>query len=314
MNTTPTATTAEDRIWAVLSHLSSLAFGVGIILPVIGWSDQRRKSRYASFQSLQALGYQSLGYTIWLLSLLVVVILLTVVLLAIFRSRGGNIEDPNTVFAITVIVFSVIFGFFILYILFPIIAAVTCAFGRDYRYPILGDRLARYLGYDPKQDSEEPIRLSEEHEFRWVAAMGHFSILIALWGMLVPLTAWILYGKQSFFLKFQSIQTVAYQAAVNILFFVGLLMYSVGLILLTVGVGAIGGTGVNSSFAIISIAIFGSLLLIAFLIILLLPLLHILGQWAGARVLKGDNYHYPLIGKLVAKWISKHSITEEKPV
>src|SRR5512141_2017118 len=48
MNTTPTT---EDRIWAIISHLSSLALGMGIVLPIVGWLDQRRKSNYAAFQS-----------------------------------------------------------------------------------------------------------------------------------------------------------------------------------------------------------------------------------------------------------------------
>jgi uncharacterized membrane protein len=56
-------------------------------------------------------------------------------------------------------------------------------------------------------------------------------------------------------------------------------------------------------------------LLIAFLIILIVPFLHILGQWAGYRVLKGDDYRYPIMGKLVEKWISRktNSSTEETP-
>jgi len=83
MSITPTT---EDRIWAVLSHLSSLAFGMGIGLPIIGWSDQRRKSNYASFQSLQALGYQSLGFTIWILSYLVIIIVASIILLAMLGS------------------------------------------------------------------------------------------------------------------------------------------------------------------------------------------------------------------------------------
>jgi uncharacterized membrane protein len=55
-------------------------------------------------------------------------------------------------------------------------------------------------------------------------------------------------------------------------------------------------------------------LLISAMLILFVPLLHILGQWAGYRILKGDDYRYPLIGKLVERWASKHSTPEEKPV
>ncbi len=211
MNTSPTT---EERIWAVLSHLSALAFGMGILLPIIGWSDQRRKSDYSSFQSLQALGYQSLGFTIWILSYLIVVHrCINCPGCDEFSSREILAKASTPFFGPgAILLFGVVFGFFAIYFLLPIIAAVACAFGKDFRYPIMGDRLARYLGYEPAQSADEPMWLNEDHEFRWVAAMGHFSILIMLWGMLAPLTTWILYGKRSLFLKFQSIQTLVYQA------------------------------------------------------------------------------------------------------
>jgi len=315
MTTTPTAPTAEDRIWTVFAHLSALAFGMGILVPVVGWSDQRRKSNYASFQCLQALGYQSVGFTVWVLSYLVVIILGSIILLATLESNTGGGEGLNALQSPGMIIFFIlVFGLFAVYLIFPIIAAVACAFGKDFRYPFLGDRLARYLGYEPARGSEEQIRLHEDHEFRWVAAMGHFSILIMLWGMLAPLTAWILQGKNSFLLKFQSIQTLVYQVLTTIVFFVGGFLYLFGLVLLLASMGAIGGPDFNSSMGIVSMVIMGVVLLISVVLILAVPLLHILGQWAGIRILKGDNYRYPLIGRLVEKRISRTSTIEEKPL
>jgi uncharacterized Tic20 family protein len=308
MNTTPTT---EDRIWAVLSHLSSLAFGMGIILPIIGWSDQRRKSNYASFQSLQALGYQSLGFTIWVLSYLVIVIVASIIILVMFDPRGGNSTGEVPAAGI-IIFFVVIFGFFALYLVLPIIGALACALGRDFRYPLMGDRLAGYLGYDPTQNSEEQLWLNEDHEFRWVAATGHFSILIVIWGMLAPLTTWAIFGKRNYFLKFQSIQTLVYQAAATAFFFGGAVLYSLGLLFLVAATGAIGNSDFNSSLGIAGMMILGVILLISVIVLLLVPCLHILGQWAGYRVLKGDDYRYPLVGRLIDKWVSKNSTSEEK--
>lgn len=305
MNTT---SSTEDRIWAVLSHLSALTFGMGIVLPIVGWSDQRHKSNYASFQSLQALGYQSLGFTVWVLSYLVIIILASIILLAVLGSGGGRSDTLNSALRPWIVIISIVlFGFFALYILLPIIAAVACALGKDFRYPILGDRLARYLEYDPAQTSEEQVWLNEDQEFRWVAAMGHFSILILLWGMLAPLTAWILYGKRNFFLKFQSIQTLVYQAGTTILYFVGLVLYLLGIFLLFVGMGVSGGPDLNSSMGIAGVIVFGILLLVSAVIILSIPLLHILGQWAGYRVLKGDDYRYPLVGRFIEKRQAKNA-------
>jgi uncharacterized Tic20 family protein len=303
----------EDRIWAALSHLSALTLGMGIVLPIIGWADQRRKSNYASLQCLQALGYQSLGFTVWILCTLVMIILGSIISLAVpgvtresSLNTGGQLGWWLALFLIIVL------GLFALYFGLPLIAAVTCALGRDFRYPILGDRLARYLRYDSARTSDNQRWLAEDSEFRWVAAMGHFSILIMLWGMLAPLTAWMVQGKQSPFLKFQSIQTLVYQAVTTTIYLIGGFLYFIGFVLLIFVIVVVGESGSFSSMGMVSILLLGVPLLISFVLILLVPLLHILGQWAGYRVLKGDSYHYPLVGGLVNKWISKNSATEEK--
>jgi len=285
---------------------------MGILLPIISWSDQRRKSNYSSFQSLQALGYQSLGFTIWILSYLVVfiVVLILLVTMSFQAEKAGKSFDPFFGPG-AILLFGVVFGFFAIYFLLPIIASVACALGKDFRYPVLGDRLARYLEYNAARNSEEVVWFNEDHEFRWVAAMGHFSILIMLWGMLVPLTTWILYGKRSLFLKFQSIQTLVYQAGTTLLYFVGGFIYLFGFLVLIVGTGMIGEPNLNSSGGIFGIAVFGLSLLISFVLILIVPLLHILGQWAGYRVLKGDDYRYPVIGKLVERWSVNKTLPAE---
>jgi len=298
MNTPPTP---EDRLWTILAHLSALALGVGIVLPVVGWSDQRRKSKYAAFQSLQALGYQSLGYTIWILFSAIAAILFIITILANLNTIEGNGGNTDTFVSLWAsLLTGLTFGLVGMYCLLPILAAVACALGKDFRYPILGDRLARYVGYDPTEKSEAQLWLDEDHEFRWVAAMGHFSILVLFWGMLAPLTTWILYGKRSFFLKFQSIQTLLYQAIATLMFFGGALISSLGLVLFPIAVLA-NSSDLSSSTGIVAVVIFIALMLISVVILLIVPLFHILGQWAGYRVLKGEDYRYPLIGKFIEK-------------
>ncbi|MCI0556730.1 MAG: DUF4870 domain-containing protein [Anaerolineae bacterium] len=298
MNNTPTT---EDRIWAVLSHLSAITFGMGILLPIIGWAEQRRKSNYASFQCLQALGYQSLGYTVWFLGYLVFILAFFISILVLSGVTGDSGDRFGTSMGIWISVFiALVFGAFVLYFLLPIIAAIACALGRDFRYPVMGNRLARYLEYDPTKEEW----LNEDHEPRWVAAMGHFSVIIALWGMLAPLTTWLTHGKQNLFLKFQSIQTLVFQALITIFYFVAGFVYLFGIFLLFATTGLTGAPDFDSSAGMFGIVIFFVSLLIAFVIILAIPLMHILGQWAGYRVLKGDDYRYPLIGRLVEGWIA----------
>jgi len=295
----------EDRIWAVLSHLSAIAFGMGLLLPVIGWSEQRRKSKYASFQCLQALGYQSLGYTVWLLTYLLLVIAFLVVMLAAagFAGDGGNNFDTFMGIWMGFLLF-IVFGTFGMYFLFPVIAAISCALGRDFRYPIMGERLARYLGYDPTPAGDEGTWLIEDHEDRWVAAMGHISVIIMLWGMLAPLTTWILQGRRGLFLRFQSIQTLAYQAGATLLYMGSGVIYMFGFVIFIALTGFEGGLDGTSPAEMAGLVALIVSMLAAMLVILIVPLLHILGQWAGYRLLKGDNYRYPWIGRLVEKWIA----------
>ena len=276
---------------------------------IIGWSEQRRKSNYASFQCLQALGYQSLGYTVWLLTYLLL-ILVFIVILALtsgLMTRSGVNADAFMGIWVSIFLF-IIFGTLGVYILLPIIAAIACAFGKDFHYPIMGKRLAKYLSNDAMQT--DGVWLNDDHEDHWVAAMGHFSVIIALWGMLAPLTVWILQGKRSIFLKFQSIQTVAYQVFVTLLFLAGIFIYFVGAFVLLGVVELNGNASLTTSTGITGLVIFFVFMLIFFVIILIVPLFHIMGQWAGYRVLKGDDYRYPVLGKLVERWLKRNQHTQ----
>ncbi|MDQ3006028.1 MAG: DUF4870 domain-containing protein, partial [Chloroflexota bacterium] len=151
-------------------------------------------------------------------------------------------------------------------------------------------------------------------EERWVAAMGHFSILIMLWGMLAPLTALLLQGNRSPFLKFQSIQTLAYQGVATALYFGAGFVYMLGVFLLAATMGVMENMQAGSSEMIPGFILFIIASFIAIAILLLIPLLHVVGQYAGYRVLKGDDYHYPVLGRLVEKSLLPSSSGTEPPI
>lgn len=301
LETMKNSPSTEERIWAVIAHLSAIAMGMGLLLPVIGWSEQRRKSNYASFQCLQALGYQSLGYTIWILVTLVVVVFTSITAVV----GIANIENiQSEMMGIMIAHTTLMFGLIGIYFALPIVGAVACAFGKDFRYPFMGKRLAGYLEYGSSIEQEW---LNEDHEDRWVTAMGHFSVIIMLWGMLVPLTAWILQAKRSLFVRFQTIQTLVFQVSVTLLFFGGMFLYVAGAFALLATIGISGDASLDTTPGMIGIAAFLVLMLIVVVIILIVPLFHIMGQWAGYRVLKGDDYRYPVIGKLIERRLAKTS-------
>jgi uncharacterized Tic20 family protein len=300
----------EERVWAVIAHLSAIAMGMGILLPVVGWSESRRKSNYTSFQCMQALGYQSLGYTIWILATFVFLIITAIGLAAGIT----NLENTGQeIVAIVVAHMGIMFGLMAVYFALPVIAAIACALGKDFRYPIMGNRLAKYLGYDLTL-SDEAEWLKNDNEDRWVVSMGHFAVIVMLWGMLVPVTVWILQGKRSLFLKFQSFQTVVFQAGVLILSFSSGVLYLGGSLFFLVSMGISGEPNFNSTAGLIGIGVFLASMLCMILIMLFVPLLHIMGQWAGYRILKGDEYRYPVVGRLVEKWVSKNTKSTEEEI
>lgn len=296
------APATEERVWAVLAHLSALTMGMGILLPIIGWSERRGKSKYAAFQSLQALGYQSLGYTIWVLFALIVAIISLLRMFADLSAapdlQAGLLEWVTTHSFVTL-------GLIALYYALPISAAIACGLGREFRYPFMGQRLAHYVGY-------EGDALIEEHEDRWVVSMGHFSVIILLWGMIVPLTAWVMQGKRSPFLRFQTIQTLIYQAGVTLLAVIGLFAYLAGAVVLLATIG-IYADGIDSSGGMIGFVVFIICSLIAIVALLAVPFFHIVGQWAGYKTLKGETYRYWLVGRLVEKRLIK-PVEEKKEV
>jgi uncharacterized Tic20 family protein len=302
--------TIEERTWAVISHLSALAFGMGLALTILGWSEQRRKSKYASFQCLQALGYQSLGYTVWLLSYLVVAVLFLVLLLieSFLTQKSGTPNSTMTGVEAGLFLFF-FFGLLALYLLLPIMAAIACAFGRDFRYPVLGKRLVRYL--EDGLSHQNAAFWNGEHEERWVASMGHFSVIIFLWGLLAPALTWILQGRYSPFLKFQSIQTTIYQALVNLLYLGATMLSFVGMIPLFLWAALDGNSGNHPATSLLGPVLLLIPLLFLLLFLLVIPLFHILGQWAGYRVLKGDDYRYPILGRMVEKRLTKSNGVQE---
>jgi uncharacterized Tic20 family protein len=300
MNRSPTI---EERVWGVLSHLSALAFGLGILIPILGWSEQRRKSRYIAFQCLQALGFQSLGFTVWLLlNMLLTVVAFLVFAIGVGSTANERGSSPLVSTGFMIAAGCVLVGVALMYLILPALAALACVFEKDFRYPILGVRLAKYLNYEYGNEAQP---LNDEHEERWVVAMGHFSVIILVWGMLAPLVTWGTQGKRTHFLKFQSMQAILFQAIVTIVSLgaIFVLMLGVSAMLTVTGLG---GNSENSSLVgIIVFLVFSS---IGAGILFVIPLFHILGQWAGYRILKGDDYHYPIVGKLVKKWMANQTL------
>lgn len=288
--------TNSEKFWAVACHLSALLVGMGVILPVIAWAENRKKSKYVAFQALQALGYQSLGYTIWAMFYAVALIVVMANIMPALRQASQHL-NPTTLSGEWVSQITLLSIAATLIYLFPaLLGCLGALLGRDFRYPILGARLARFVGYGSQE------LLDDANENRFAASMGHFCVIFPLTGILVPLTLWAMGGKYSRNLRFQTLQAVVYQVVGTLVFLV--------FFLATFGTLFVMVLSVLSPQAASDVSIEGMLgvfvSMICFLLVMLAyPMYHILGQWAGLRLLRGDDYRYPLIGRRVQAWLAK---------
>jgi uncharacterized Tic20 family protein len=296
--------TAEEKLWAVISYLSVFLSGTGLLMPAFAWVEHRKKSKYIAFHALQAFAYQSLGYTLWALLALLVLTILTIATLPLLKADEGiNLWVTSHVL--------VTFGLYGLYLLIPIIGAVLCVLGRDFSYPILGRRVARYIGYDPAAEDDSP--LDETNQERVAASMAHFAIVYPLWGMLPSLIFLLLPGGRSRYLKFQSLQTIIFQAVSTLVTFAlgGLAFVILFASVLPVIVSLQSNTPLDMP-PMESIAGFFVFLICLMVVVLVVPLYQILGQWAGLRILQGHDYRYPLIGRWVERWLAKRKVAVEQ--
>lgn len=266
-------------------------------MPSFAWAEHRKTSRRLAFQTLQALGYQSLGYTLWAVAALLVLTVLTIATLPMIRN-GENINLFITEHIVVTVVL------YIPFVLVAVGAAVLCGLGRDFRYPLLGNRLARMIGYDPSASPDAP--LDEAAEERFAASMAHFAVIYPLTGMLPALVFLSLPGTRSRYMRFHALQTLIFQAISTLV--------TLGLALLTFIFFMVGVVTVIMPYlenpnlyqpTIESFIPFFLFLISLAIFLLIAPLYQIIGQWAGLRILQGHNYRYAVIGKLVERWLEK---------
>ena len=138
----PGTFTSEEKLFALLSHLSILIGG--ILLPIIFWATQKDKSKFVAFHALQAIFYQ-LSYIV-----LTMVFVIIFIFAYIFLGFGagflflGQSPDFAPLISILIIIgmvifyaalFVVIFGF----IGYAIFMGIKSYQGELRKYPILGN-------------------------------------------------------------------------------------------------------------------------------------------------------------------------------
>ncbi|MDD5361306.1 MAG: DUF4870 domain-containing protein [Ignavibacteria bacterium] len=132
--------TSDERLLALLSHLSVL-FG-GIILPIILWAVQKDKSQFVRFHSLQAIFY----HLVYLCAVLIFVIALVFfviffgVSLGAITSRHHNDPGafPALIIGLTAFLYLGIFVIIFAFIGYGVYLGVKAYGGHYIKIPVIG--------------------------------------------------------------------------------------------------------------------------------------------------------------------------------
>jgi len=142
-NDTPTEVASDEKLLAMLSHLSVLLGG--ILLPFIIWITQKGKSKFVRFHSLQAIFFQ--------LSLAAIIIIFVIVIGIVLLISGiginsfsesqisGGKEMPVFFIIMLVILYGGIFILAIGGVAYSIYLAIKSYEGKLIRIPVIGNIL-----------------------------------------------------------------------------------------------------------------------------------------------------------------------------
>jgi uncharacterized Tic20 family protein len=303
-----TKPTTEERIWAAVAHGSVLFFFLGPIVSILVWVTQRRKSKYASFQALQALGFQIGSFWLWMLfAILMPFVLLAVSILIVVFMAESDFDADLLGMGMSVGIMVLVFGLWGIVGLEGLVAAIACALGHEYRYPILGRRLENHLA------SGDESALDETKEDCWVAAMGHAGGIFLIFGAILPLLAWFTQKERSACLRFQALQAAAFQGIATVLYFVGYILYMLAyfamMVVMFLGMAFFENSQAGG--AVVGIAMILFLLvmgLFSLAYLVLGPLYLVFLAIATVKTARGEEYRLPLLGKWLARRLEASTV------
>ncbi len=292
------STTSEERLLAALAHGSVILSFFGPIVPTLVWTFQRRKSSYVAFHALQAIGYQMLTFWVGATAYLVFILLFTLAFILLMAlAELGNLNSESTPLIFEGVMFLFMFGFIGIYVLLGIVGAVFSLLEKDFNYPILGKWLGKYLG----RGANPADPLNADKEDQWMAAMGHASAILLLWGLFTPLVVWLAQKDSSPRLRFQSLQAVIYQTLAVVGYFVFVALYLFMFLALFAGSILMSGNPQDSTGAVFLLIFLGIMLIFMLVFALAIPTYHLFAIIAGIQTAKGKDYRYPLLGKFLAR-------------
>lgn len=159
----------------------------------------------------------------------------------------------------------------------------------------------------------------ENRDDQLMAGMSHLSLIVPIFGLIVPLVVWFTQRERSPLLRFQALQAAVYQfiglaghfLVVGCQLLIPLMMFPLSLS---------GELGTNGGFedlsgdgAVISVGMFIFPLIGYGLLCLIGPIYAILGIAGGVQVLREKDFRYPILGNWIEKKLEAKPEDEDVP-
>lgn len=139
----------DERILAALAHGAILIPIYGIIIPAIIWITQKEKSRYVSFQSLQALVFHLTLLFLYVIGMLCYFLSFIGMFGGMFLAESSSSEWMSVL--PSVFPFAVLGGFAcvgLFFVIYGAVGAILSLVGKDFRYVLIGNFIDSRLQRD----------------------------------------------------------------------------------------------------------------------------------------------------------------------
>lgn len=140
---------------------------------------------------------------------------------------------------------------------------------------------------------------SPTQDDKLMGALAHASVIMPLWGIVVPAFIWVTQREKTAYIRRQSLQALGWQASQVILLFLGMLLYGFSFFVMfgTLFIGQTPPDAPPPTFFIpFCVMGFLFLVMIGFIIV---------GLYAAVRNLQGHAFTYPLIGDWVQAYMER---------
>jgi len=127
--------THEEKLMALISHLSVIIPNIGIIVPIIIWLTQKEKSNFTRFNSLQAIFFQLFFLLIMMICIFVGIILMIISMMPLI---GNPSSEPGSLFFVSMIFMFLYFPIWFIFSVYALIGSILSYKGKNFKYIVIG--------------------------------------------------------------------------------------------------------------------------------------------------------------------------------